>query len=381
MFALAQPAVSGVSAPRPARDPRIDLLRGFALLTIFIDHVPENPLNLLTLRNFGFSDAAELFVILAGVSAMFAYGKSFERDGARAGLRRVLGRCLRIYVVQVGLLLTTLAIVHLWRQQFGLEPVNMAPFFEQPVAAIGHALALHALPASLNILPLYIVLLAAFPLIYAGLRLAPAATLGVSALIWLIANLDHGFNLTNWLDGQGWFFNPFAWQFLFTLGGVGAMALRAGDGELPRRPLLTAAAWAYIAAALVLAAPWTAWGLSDFRVLSFPPPDKTALSPLRLLDILALAYLALGSRPLRRIAAHPWAQPVVACGRHSLEVFAFATLLALVFRLLFHMFGPLWPLQVAVNVLGLGAMLALGVALERRGRAAGRRRAMVPVPI
>lgn len=377
MHSLFRPVASAPAGPRLARDPRIDLLRGFALLTIFIDHVPENPLNLLTLRNFGFSDAAELFVVLAGVSSMIAYGRAFERDGTRTGLRRVFLRCLKIYLFQVGLLLTTLAIVQVWRQDIGLEPVHLAPFFDHPLTALGHALVLHALPASLNILPLYVVLLAAFPLIYAGMRAAPLVTLGISALIWLIANLDHRFNLTNWLDGQGWFFNPFAWQFLFAIGVLGAMLLRAGGGELPRHRLLVGASWVYLAAALVLAAPWTAWGLSDVHVLSFAPPDKTALSPVRLLDILAMVYLALSSGALRRLAGHAWLQPMVACGRHSLEVFSFATLVALVFRLMFRTFGASWPLEVAVNVVGLGAMLALGVMLERQARPAARRRPAV----
>ena len=364
MMRLLQPALFA-GGKRLGRDLRIDLLRGFALLTIFIDHVPDNSLNLLTLRNFGFSDAAELFVILAGISAMFAYGKCFERDGARFGIKRVLGRCLRLYLFQIGLLLTTLAIVDVWRAQFGLEPVNLALFFEMPLTAMGHALALHALPASLNILPLYIVVLGAFPLIYAGLRYAPLVTVAASALLWAGANVDRGFNLTNWLDGDGWFFNPFAWQFLFTLGVLAAALLRAHGGQLPRHRLLTAASWAYLAAALVLAAPWAGWGLSGFHLVAFPPPDKTALSPVRLLDILAIMYLALSSGRLHRLAESGWARPLVACGRHSLEVFSFATLLALVFRLLFHTFGADLPLELAVNVVGLGAMLALGLWLER----------------
>src|SRR3954465_855279 len=80
-----------VSPPqsKSARDPRIDFLRGMALITIFVDHVPANPLNLLTMRNFGFADAAELFVILAGISSMMAYGKSFEREGPQPGLWRI----------------------------------------------------------------------------------------------------------------------------------------------------------------------------------------------------------------------------------------------------------------------------------------------------
>jgi hypothetical protein len=290
-------------AATSARDPRIDFLRGFALITIFIDHVPANPLNQITMRNFGFADATELFVVLAGISSMMAYGRCFERTGARSGLWRVALRCLRIYLVQIALLLTALVIVRQWLAHFGLEPVHFAAFFDCPAVTIGQALAMLALPASLNILPLYVVLLAFFPLIYAGIRYLPWPTIVVSATVWLIANVDHDFNLTNRLDGQGWFFNPFAWQFLFTIGVLAATVLRANGGDLPRIRLLTVACSAYLGMALALAAPWVAWGLSEFRVFDFDPPDKTNLSPMRLLDIVALVYLALSSPSLRSLAA------------------------------------------------------------------------------
>jgi hypothetical protein len=355
-----------IAAQKSARDPRIDMLRGFALVTIFVDHVPDNPLNALTMRNFGFADAAELFVILAGVSAMMAYGRAFERDGTAAGIRRVALRCLRIYLFQVGLLLTTLLFAHLWRENFGLEEEGLAAFFDQPWTALRHALSLQALPASLNILPLYVILLGLFPLIYAGVRYAPWLIVPLSAGAWVVANLDRQFNLTNWLDGQGWYFNPFAWQFLFTLGVLGAMALRRYGGELPRRPILMGASWAMLVSSLVLMAPWTSWGFPDLRLLTFDPPDKTALAPARLLDILALVYLSLSSPWLRRMAGHVWAMPLIACGKHSLEVFTLATLVALVFRLLFRIFGSNWQLEIMVNVVGIGAMVALGLVLERK---------------
>lgn len=376
MFRMLTPALFAGGGPRLGRDSRIDLLRGFALLTIFIDHVPDNPLNLLTLRNFGFSDAAELFVALAGVSAMFAYGKCFERDGARLGVKRVFLRCLRLYVFQIGLLFFTLLIAGVWRAQFGLQAVNLTLFYAMPLTATAHALALHALPPSLNILPLYIVVLGSFPLIYAGMRYAPRVTLAVSALLWLTANLDDGFNLPNWLDGNGWFFNPFAWQFLFALGVLAAALLRAGGGNLPRLRPLTVGCWAYLAMAFVLAAPWTAWGISDFRVVALDAPDKTALAPLRLLDVVAMMYLALSSGLLRRLADKACVQPMVACGKHSLEVFSFLTLAVLVFRLLFHTYGDSLSLEVTVNVIGLGSILALGVWMER-GKRPPAARAMV----
>ena len=52
------------------RDHRIDFFRGLALIFIFWDHVPHNPLGQITLRNLGFSDAAEIFVFLAGYAAV-----------------------------------------------------------------------------------------------------------------------------------------------------------------------------------------------------------------------------------------------------------------------------------------------------------------------
>ena len=47
------------------RDLRLDLFRGLALWFIFIDHVPDNIVSWLTVRNYGFSDATEIFVYIS----------------------------------------------------------------------------------------------------------------------------------------------------------------------------------------------------------------------------------------------------------------------------------------------------------------------------
>src|SRR5262245_601594 len=87
------------------RDLRIDFFRGLALIFIFIDHVPDNKLANFTLRNFGFADAAEVFVLLAGFSAVLAYGRTFDTQGFQAGATRVWKRARDIYVWHIGLLL------------------------------------------------------------------------------------------------------------------------------------------------------------------------------------------------------------------------------------------------------------------------------------
>src|SRR5262249_32248857 len=88
----------------------IDFWRGFALLTIFIDHVPENAFQHVTIRNFGLSDAAELFVFLSGVSVAPAYGTRFFKGEPCVGVRAVFRCAFTLYWAQ---LLPSLLIIGL----------------------------------------------------------------------------------------------------------------------------------------------------------------------------------------------------------------------------------------------------------------------------
>ncbi|EJZ16569.1 OpgC domain-containing protein, partial [Rhizobium sp. Pop5] len=69
---------SSLSAAAPARDTRLDVLRGLALIMIFINHVPGQIFEYATTKNFGFSDAAEAFVLISGIAVGLAYGSRFE---------------------------------------------------------------------------------------------------------------------------------------------------------------------------------------------------------------------------------------------------------------------------------------------------------------
>ena len=129
------------------------------------------------MHNFGFCDAAELFVLLAGMSSMLAYGPAFERRGAWHGLLRISRRWAWLYVFQLGLLAATLLIVWLWTSYYGFQPSIVGPFLNDPFAGILHGLTLSAVPTYLDILPLYLALFAVFPLIYAGLRVSRLLTL------------------------------------------------------------------------------------------------------------------------------------------------------------------------------------------------------------
>lgn len=365
--------------PKSKRDRRMDVLRGLALLMIFVDHIPRNVLAWLTLHNFGFSDAAEVFVLLAGLASTMAYGKVFDRDGVAACVRRVGLRCVRIYFYQAGLLIFTLALVAGWTRHFQQEPTLVEPLLAAGLDGLLRGLLLQALPGYLDILPLYIVLLGLFPLLYAVLRRWRLAALAASAAVWLLANLDSAVNLPNWLDDNGWYFNPFAWQFLFTIGAVLAVTLARYGGMLPRNGWLTAAVLAYLGFAFLQSAPWAEWHLPALRLFPMATPQKSNLSPLRIVDMLALTYVVFSSPRIGRVLTHRLMRPIELCGKHSLEVFAGGCALALVGRLIFRTFGADWPLQVAVNAVGLVTLCVLAAWLEQRKQASRAARS-VPAP-
>src|SRR5690606_32856803 len=99
-----------LSQVRSSRDTRIDVIRALALITIFVNHVPGNPFEALTSKNFGFSDAAEAFVLISGVSAGLAYGLKF-RPGARLATTLKMWRRVGVlYIAQLGTTMATLAI-------------------------------------------------------------------------------------------------------------------------------------------------------------------------------------------------------------------------------------------------------------------------------
>jgi hypothetical protein len=348
------------------RDPRIDVVRGIALLMIFVDHIPGNALGLATLRNFGFSDAAEIFVFLAGMSAMLAYGKGFQRDGTLGGLHRVFRRWGRLYLFHVGLLLTTCLMVSLWTTHYRLQPRFVAPIINAPFSGLIRGLLLDALPSYLDILPLYLVLIAGFPLIYFGLRRNLWLALTASATLWLAANLNPNLNLPNWINHGRWFFNPFAWQFLFTVGAAFALPAATDKRSLQRISWVVWLCIAYLSFAFLESAPWADWNLPDLRPITLATPDKTLLAPLRLLDVLSLAYLLLSSDRLRVLAGRRIFRPLEICGRHSLEVFAVGCIAALLGRLLFRTYGAGIEVQIAINVIGIAMMLMVGLWLEKR---------------
>ena len=365
--------VSSLAAPAGARDPRLDFFRGLALIFIFVDHVPANPFAHITFRNFGFSDAAEMFVFISGYAAAIAFGRAYLREGFAAGTMRVARRIGQIYVAHVLLLIACVGGIgiaaRIFESPLYYEYINLVPFAYEPFEAIWRALALNHHLLYLNILPLYIVLLAWFPALFWLLGKHPAWALAASFALYGATHLT-GLNLPSYPNEDGWFFNPFAWQLLFSIGAV--LGHAAGNGAaLPRSRALTAAAVAYAVFALVVIAPWTKIpAFAEWRVVPgdlLAPMSKSTLSLWRLAHILALAYLvAIIVKPGAAWLRRRWALGIAACGRKSLDIFTLGTFLCFVALFIRVEAGrDLWIL-VAINAGGILLMVAVAKWLLRR---------------
>lgn len=348
------------------RDHRIDAMRGAALLMMFVDHIPQNLLNRFTMRNVGFADAAEVFVLLAGYASWLAYGRAFGKYGVRVTLSRLLRRCVQLYIGQTIMVMAYVFIIRLWRHFAPVSVDYLEPELAHGMSWVWRVMSFDALPSNLNILPLYIVFLAGFPLFYLLMRVQHSLALVLAGALWALVNLDPAVNFPNWLDPDGWYFNPFAWQFLFALGLTASERTQRSGRDFPRLRWLGGLCWAYLVFSALQAFPWTQWNLPDLRPFGDAvAPAKAWLSPLRLLDVLAIFYLVQSSTVARRWSGETVTGQALACvGRHSLEIFVVGTVLDLLARLVFSTFGDVWSLQVGVNVVGLGVLLSLAFWLD-----------------
>lgn len=368
--------------PVHVRDHRIDLLRGIALVMIFINHIPGTIWEHVTSRNFGFSDAAEGFVLMSGIATGLAYGVPYLSGRPTwAQALRPWRRALTLWLVHVLVVSLIVVLFTLTRDQTGIlemaQKRNILPVLNDPAGFLPAVVMLGHQFAYADILPLYIVLMLCAPVILFLAVRWPLAVIQGAVFLWLVIGLLKLKMPTFPLD-YGWFFNPLAWQVLFVTGVVTGLFLRRGRRLLPVRP------WALRLAigVLILSAVWVqvpsvaAWGGHGLWLLheygGFPSVltsfDKSFLYLPRLLHILALAYVLSALPVVRRLAALPALAPLVMLGRHSLPVFATSTVLAYGAQVIKSIHGPSVLLDTALILAGLALLFALAQAYDTRKR-------------
>lgn len=354
--------VPAIHSDGDRRDLRLDACRGLALWFIFIDHIPDNALAWLTLRNYGFSDATEVFVFVSGYTCMLAYGGALREQGWPTTVTRALRRGWEIYAAFLLLLIAYFALI--WVFGGGsryLDETNTAVFFKNPGATIVHAAVMRYAPVNTDILPTFVLLHLAFPGLLWLLARRATVALAASFLLYLMVQV-FSWHVPAWPSGE-LYFNPLAWQFLFVFG---AWYAYEGAGRLrtivQSRALLVLAIL-YLALSLAVTLSWQITALEGFMPDALSkliyPIYKSHLAPLRLLHFLALGILVSRLTPPDwHGLMKPWMMAMIRCGENSLAIYCLGVLLSFMAFVILSKVSSSIAMQVVISIAGIALMIA-----------------------
>ena len=367
--AALRPAARASAISLPAvgeRELRLDLFRGLALWLIFIDHLPTSVLTWFTLRNYGFSDATEIFIFISGYTAAFVYGRAMLESGFVVATARVLRRAWQIYVAHVFLFTIFLAEISYVATRFEnplySEEMGIMDFLKQPDVTIVQALLLRFRPVNMDVLPLYIVLMLSLPLILLLMRWKPDVTLGLSALLYAVT-WEYDLYFSAYPNGV-WAFNPLAWQLLFVFGAWCALGGAKRMSRILSSPVTLWICIVYLLAAFCVTLTWYFPQLGHVvprRIEQWMYPiDKTDLDVLRFAHFLALAAVTVRFLPRDWPGLQSrWLKPMILCGQHSLEIFCLGVFLAFAGHFILAEVGGGAALHALISVSGVLIMCGM----------------------
>jgi hypothetical protein len=357
------------------RDLRLDLVRGIANWSILLDHIPHNAVSLLTIRNFGFSGAADLFIFTAGYAAAIFYGKMAVERGLLVAITRILKRLWQIYAAYVVLLVMYIDLIGSVAAQYAapdiIDEYKVIGLIDDPAQTLLHGLLLKAVPLNLDGLQLFIVLTAAFPPVFAALLRWPNLTMAASLTLYIVAR---HFDLHPWtVVDDHWFFNPLCWQLLFVFGAWLALKGTRHIRAMQEIAILRQLALAYLLFALVVMMapkiPQLGALLPDAVTSTFTPFDRENLPPYRVLHLLALVFIASRWVPpdwegLRSAAI----QPLLTCGEEWLPCFCVGVFLSFAGHFILITSSNTLIVQVLVSIAGIAMMttVAYYISWSRR---------------
>jgi hypothetical protein len=356
--------------PRPVN--AVDFWRGFALVTIFINHIPGLFYEKFTYRNVSLSDSAELFVFLAGWSLRHVVGRPEDPIPTHRLIFRLGGRALTIYAAHLTIVMLAIAMLaasaRILENPLLLEWHNAAAVFYDPVDThIGLVLLSHQL-GYFDILPLYVVLMLFAPVIALVHRTAPAWVVPLSLAIYF-TSLIFKITVPTWPAEGQWFFNPLCWQAVFVLGfslsrerGVGGWA-RANISwiRLVSLPIV-------IGAAILVLARW--WPdptrMPEPRLLFIN--GKTFVTPMRLIQFLALVAVFSATYPVIVRLVPRLVDFFSMLGRNSLQVFCAGSLLSLAGQIVRFYFRAGIVVDTLIVLIGLALLGMTAWVTEWRDR-------------
>jgi hypothetical protein len=319
--------IKAVVAPN-ARDTRLDLFLGLAIWFIFLDHIPHNMVSWITLRNYGFSGAADVFIFVSGCTAARVYAKIMLERGVVVGATRVLRRAWQLYAAYIVLFAIYVVAIGDVAARYAAPDIiyefNVAGLVEEPVRTVAHGLLLQSKALNLDVLQLYVTLMACFPLVLWAMLRKPGLAMAGSVALYLAAR-QFEWNLPSFPDGS-WYFNPFCWQLLFVLGAFCALGGARSGPFIVKSPIPVYVGIAYLVFALVMtmAGRFPEFGrmFPGWLFDAFNPNDEVNLAPYRVLHFMVVAFLVtrLMSRDWRGLQ-WPIFKPMILCGQQSLSAF------------------------------------------------------------
>jgi len=349
--------------PDKGRDLRLDLFRGVANWAIFLDHIPDNVVNWITTRNYGFSDAADLFVFISGYTASFVYARMMLDRGFIVGATRLTKRVWQLYVAHIILFVIYIASISYLALRFGdsemINEFNVAGLVDNATETLRQGLFLRFKPLNLDVLPLYIVLMGLFPPVLWFMLRKPDVTMVLSIVLWLTAR-HFGWNLNAYPAGQ-WYFNPYCWQVLFVFGAWCAMGGARRSMTLINAPVTLYLCLGYLLFALVMtmAGRFPAFGgmFPEWLFSAFNPNDKTNLAPYRFIHFVVIVILVIRFVP-KEWPGLEWKvfDPLIVCGQQSLAVFCVGVFLSFVGHFELSMSSGSLLAQIFVSVAGIAIM-------------------------
>ncbi|HVV42808.1 MAG TPA: OpgC domain-containing protein [Nitrobacter sp.] len=378
----ARPA-SAPTIMRPAatsdRELRLDLFRGLALWLIYVDHLPRNLFTWMTIRNYGFSDATEIFIFISGYTAAFVYGRAMIERGFVVAAARILKRVWQIYVAHVFLFTIFLAEISYVATSFEnplyTEEMGILDFLKQPDVTIVQALLLKFRPVNMDVLPLYIVLMLFLPPILWMMQRKADLTLALSVVLYIIT-WQFDLALPAYPNGV-WYFNPFAWQLLFVFGAWCALGGAKRMAGVLASPVTFWICVAYLLFSFYTTLTWHVPQLNHFmpKIIErwMYPIDKTNLDVLRFAHFLALAALTVRALPSDWPGLKsPWLRPLILCGQHSLEIFCIGVFLAFAGEFILVEVGGGAGIHLIVSLAGIVIMSAAAWVFSWYKRVAGK---------
>ena len=355
----------------------LDMLRGYALAAIMVDHMPDGVMRNYTLANFAVFDAAELFVLLSGFLVGLVWLTVEQKEGRRAAQKRFLRRAVQVWLALVigGILLALLSrgLFEAGLRHTAVWSEYARWIVEFPIGYIITVGTLWMQPNLLDVLALYVILLVFTPITVPLLLRWPWAFAIGSAALWAVS-VPLNLHLPNQRVEGGLLFNPFAWQALFHTGiAMGAFRKKFMPVLLRYRTALTAASTVIVIYSLGMAQLWRygpeGKAISDVLWGLVGPVDKWSLDGMRYVAILAASWLVAVplARPLGWLAETPPGHALAVIGRGGLITFVACVLLSVLGDALMNTPGHTgWQRRLAVDIWTLAALWLVGVLAERR---------------